>query len=393
MAAIDSSAALGILGAMEPEIAMLKANVTELAEVKVNAVLTVYTGVLGSTRVAFASAGVGPVFAATTATVLLVQFGVKAIVFTGVAGGLKAEQRVGDIVFATDCVNFDMDVTDFSPFPGCPPFARGELPFIHWLEYAADPALLALARAAPLPASFAAKGNVVREGRLITGSVFVTVPRKVTLVSEVAAAGLGACEAVEMECAAVAQVCRAFATPFLGLRALSDTMEGDANADFNAFTNEAADNLFPVVQHIVENYAFPPIDRIFKLCVATESAEFTSSGTIRSELDAADGFIHLSDRTSAPVVAKLFFTTATDLKLIELSAAQLPSTVSWVVGKMGDAPPPTPEDGSGCVTIHYLLPDGCVHVYGGDGVPTSAIVREAAVPLGEDGVHIFPEWL
>ena len=97
--------------------------------------------------------------------------------------------------------------------------------------------------------------------------------------------------------------------------------------------------------------------------------------------------------TSAPVVAKLFFTTATDLKLIELSAAQLPSTVSWVVGKMGDAPPPTPEDGSGCVTIHYLLPDGCVHVYGGDGVPTSAIVREADVPLGEDGVHVFPEWL
>ena len=242
---------IGVLGAMEPEIAMLKANVMGVTEVKVNDVLTVYDGTFAGKRVVFASAGVGPVFAASTITVLIAQFGVDVVVFTGVAGGLKADQSVGDIVLATDCVNFDMDVTSFSPFPGCPPFARGQLPFINWREYEADAALLALARAAPLPASFTAKGGTVREGRLITGSVFVDVPRKAVLVREVADAGLGAAEAVEMECAAVAQACRAFGKPFLGLRALSDTMEGDANADFNAFTNEAADNLWPIVAHII----------------------------------------------------------------------------------------------------------------------------------------------
>lgn len=52
----------------------------------------------------------------------------------------------------------------------------------------------------------------------------------------------------------MAQVCRSFGTPFLGLRALSDTMKGDANADFNAFTNEAADNLWPIVAHVLESY-------------------------------------------------------------------------------------------------------------------------------------------
>jgi hypothetical protein len=51
---------------------------------------------------------------------------------------------------------------------------------------------------------------------------------------------------------------------------------------------------------------------------------------------------------------------------------------------------PAPAVGEGETVVHYMLPDGCVHVYG--GVPTSAIVREAAVPL-ENGVHAFPAWL
>lgn len=56
-----------------------------------------------------------------------------------------------------------------------------------------------------------------------------------------------------MECAAVAQVCRSFNKPFLGLRALSDVLEGDANADFNAFTEEAADNVWPIVAQVISN--------------------------------------------------------------------------------------------------------------------------------------------
>ena len=133
-------------------------------------------------------------------------------------------------------------------------------------------------------------------------------------------------------------------------------------------------------------------DRVFKLCVASESAQFAAAGTICSSLDRADGFIHLSDRSSAPTVARLFFANAADLKLIELSVALVSSSVVWVVGQMGDAAPPAPL-GDDAVTIHYMLPDGCVHVYGSSGVPTSAIIREADVPLEADGTHKFPAWL
>lgn len=238
---------------MEPEIAMLKAHVQDQKEVTVNPMVTVYTGTLHGKNIVFASAGVGMVAAASTATLLLTQFKVEAIVFTGVAGGLKEGQKVGDIVLAEECLNYDMNVTAFVPFPGAPEFARGQLPFSPLpAALPADPALLALAKAAPAPTKASVCSGVVptvRTGRLVTGSEFVTVPRK----KELAAVWeqVGDPEAVEMECAAVAQVCGMFKAPFLGLRALSDNVEGDANADFNAFTQEAADNLWPIVDHII----------------------------------------------------------------------------------------------------------------------------------------------
>ena len=81
---------------------------------------------------------------------------------------------------------------------------------------------------------------------------------------------------------------------------------------------------------------------------------------------------------------------ATDLFILELDASKLAGPVEWVVGRMGDAPPPAPTSGT---TVHYLIADGCVHVFGPAGVSMGAVVRKAAVPLGKDGVHVFPDWL
>jgi uncharacterized protein (DUF952 family) len=138
--------------------------------------------------------------------------------------------------------------------------------------------------------------------------------------------------------------------------------------------------------------------RVFKLAVASEVEEFKKTGVIASGLDKSDGFVHLSDKTSAPVVAGMFFKEAKDLQLIELDTELLSGPINWVVGKMGDAPPDDAErnkcDGTFATTIHYLTPDGCVHVYNEKlGAPYSAVVRTQAVPLGANGVHEFPPWL
>mmetsp|Transcript_100343 Transcript_100343/g.323847 ORF Transcript_100343/g.323847 Transcript_100343/m.323847 type:complete len:420 (+) Transcript_100343:87-1346(+) len=159
---------------------------------------------------------------------------------------------------------------------------------------------------------------------------------------------------------------------------------------------QVVDAEFPMLR---EGSAFKAIQgltdvprRVFKLTTTTEAATFQQSGRVESPLDKQDGFVHLSDRKAAPVVAGLFFKGCSDLRLLELDAEQLPGPVVWVVGAQGDAPPDGAAAGTAS-TVHYLLPDGCVHVYGQAGVPVSAIVREEAVPLGAGGVHVFPEWL
>ena len=63
---------------------------------------------------------------------------------------------------------------------------------------------------------------------------------------------VGSPVAVEMENAGVAQICKAYSVPYLSLRALSDLLEGDANEDFGAFCQAAADNVFPIVQYIAK---------------------------------------------------------------------------------------------------------------------------------------------
>jgi len=132
--------------------------------------------------------------------------------------------------------------------------------------------------------------------------------------------------------------------------------------------------------------------RLFKIAVAAESVSFQQTKRIESGLDKNDGFIHLSDRNMPPVVARDFFTDCKDLKLIEIDTEKLKGPVKWVIGKMGDVPDKSTFDENETI-IHYLLPEGCAHVYGKNGVTTDAIVREADVPLGADGVHIFPEWM
>uniref|UniRef100_A0A7S1QD22 DUF952 domain-containing protein n=1 Tax=Alexandrium catenella TaxID=2925 RepID=A0A7S1QD22_ALECA len=133
--------------------------------------------------------------------------------------------------------------------------------------------------------------------------------------------------------------------------------------------------------------------RVFKLATAAEASAFKEEGKILSSLDKQDGFVHLSDRTAPPTVARLFFKDCADLRLIELDAAKLPGPVNWIVGSMGDPAPDAKELASAPTIVHFLKSDGCVHVYGKLGVPMSAVLREASVPLGEDGVHVFPEWL
>jgi len=160
---------------------------------------------------------------------------------------------------------------------------------------------------------------------------------------------------------------------------------------------QVVDAEFPMTRHGPAYVAIQGLTdsprRVFKLATGAEAREFRDGGKILSALDQKDGFVHLSDRTAAPVVAKLFFKGCADLRLFELDAEKFAGPVEWVVGKQGDAEPDVAARRRVSTLVHYLLPDGCVHVYGDAGVSMDAVVREEVVPVGEDGLHTFPAWL
>jgi adenosylhomocysteine nucleosidase len=196
---------------------------------------------------------IGKVAAATTATVLLERFGVSRMVFTGVAGGLASQVNVGDVVIAREFIQHDMDAS--------PLFPRHEVPLTGLTRFPADAALsYALAVAAPfalqdmwasLPLGERLNLDLakaqVHQGLIASGDRFVSQ----TMESQDLQRALPDALAVEMECAAVAQVCHDYGVPFAAVRIISDRADDAAHVDFQRF-----------IQSIASRYSVAVLDRL-----------------------------------------------------------------------------------------------------------------------------------
>ena len=168
---------------------------------------------------------IGKVAAATTATVLVERFQVDRIVFTGVAGGLARGVKVGDVVLADAFLQHDLDAS--------PIFPRYEVPLYGASRFATDPHLTAqLERAARA----ALPGTLLHRGLVVSGDRFVAT----TAESQALQTALPDALAVEMEGAAIAQVCHDYGVPFAAVRTVSDRADDEAHGDFLRFIQEVA---------------------------------------------------------------------------------------------------------------------------------------------------------
>lgn len=185
---------------------------------------------------------VGKVAAATTTTVLIEAFDVKRVVFTGVAGGVGAGVKVGDVVVAEAFIQHDLN--------SAPLFPRYEIPLYGRARLDCDPALSAALLAATRAGlagvgehfhrSLLLEAPVVHQGLIASGDQFVCDPAAVTaLRADLQAAGHEPL-AVEMEGAAVAQVCHDYGVPFAAMRTISDRADAQAHLDFSAFVTQVA---------------------------------------------------------------------------------------------------------------------------------------------------------
>ena len=200
------------------------------------------TGTWHGQAVVLVLSRIGKVAAATTATALIERFDVNAIVFTGVAGGLAAGVNVGDMVVASEFVQHDMDAS--------PLFAPLEVPLYGRAIFPTDPDLTQSLRAAAQgilnnPSQWIdietlhalhVRSPKVHSGLVLSGDRFVSTSSE----SQALQQRLPLALAVEMEGAAVAQVCHDYDVPFAAVRTISDRADDAATTDFSRFIHEVA---------------------------------------------------------------------------------------------------------------------------------------------------------
>jgi adenosylhomocysteine nucleosidase len=236
---------IGIMAAMPEELSALLAAMPDEAMVT-KAGRQFWVGHLHGREIVAVLSRIGKVAAATTTTVLLTEFGVRQVVFTGVAGGLGAGVRVGDVVVASSLVQHDMDAT--------PLFPRFELPGLGLASLHPPEALTAqvldTVRRVLSPAALTAGGALsdvhleafglqqpqVHQGQIISGDQFIHSAQACAALREALPTAL----AVEMEGAAVAQVCHDFGVPYAVVRTISDRADDDAHIDFPRFVSQVA---------------------------------------------------------------------------------------------------------------------------------------------------------
>ena len=235
------AAPLAIVSAMHEELRALLPALDDARTLRL-AGRDFHTGRLHGHPAVLVLSGIGKVAAATTAALLIHEFDAQALVFTGVAGGLGEGVAVGDVVIATTLLQHDMDAS--------PLFPRFEVPLTGRSHFAADAALaaalqaaaercLAVAHAGPDAAHRRALGisrSRVHAGLVVSGDRFVATSAESAALRALLPQAL----AVEMEGAALAQVCADFERPFAVLRTISDRADDTAHIDFTRFIDEVA---------------------------------------------------------------------------------------------------------------------------------------------------------
>ena len=217
---------IGIIGAMEAEVAILKEKMEDVRIIK-KASMDFYEGILAGKKVVVVRSGIGKVNAGICAQILADVFSVDAIINTGIAGSLNKNINIGDIVLSTDVVQHDMDATGFG-------YRKGQIPQMPVFFFNADDNLRRLA------AEVCKEVNPdiqVFEGRIASGDQFVCDQDvKNRIVSEFSA------YATEMEGAAIGQAAYLNEIPFLVVRAISDKADGSAQMDYSEFEKAAVDH-------------------------------------------------------------------------------------------------------------------------------------------------------
>jgi adenosylhomocysteine nucleosidase len=226
---------VGIIGAMDEEVHIIK---EQMQDVKICTVAAMdfYEGKLQGKEVVIVRSGIGKVNAAICTQILADLYHVDAVINTGVAGSLRNEIDIADIVLSTDTQQHDMDATGFG-------YEIGVIPRMDHSIFQADQRLLELAKTV---CEEAIPEVGVHTGRIVSGDQFISDSgKKAWLVENFN----GYC--TEMEGAAIAQAAYLNRIPFLIVRAISDKADHSAEMTYSEFEHIAIKNTVKLINGLL----------------------------------------------------------------------------------------------------------------------------------------------
>ena len=226
---------IGIIGAMEVEVSKLKEALTD-RQTKIISNIEFSYGKMYGKDVVVATSGIGKVFASICAEAMILSFNPEIIINTGVAGGLRENLRIADIVISENAVQHDMDT---SPL-GDP---VGLLSGINIVYIPADKDAAALMKECVDECGI---NNIT--GTIASGDQFIEKKEKKEFLINTFNAS-----ACEMEGASIAHVCYVNNVKFCIIRSISDGLS-DEHISYEKFCDIAAENSVAVTKKFIEKY-------------------------------------------------------------------------------------------------------------------------------------------
>lgn len=226
---------IAIIGAMAEEVAYLSDLLRDKQQYKFGHNIYIHVGKLHDTEVVLCQSGIGKVNAAVATTLAIDRFAAEVVINTGSAGGVGAGLRVGDVVIGIEIAHHDVDVTAFG-------YAVGQIPQ-QPMRYHSDKTWVSHAH----HAARIFNAQTIAQGLIVSGDQFVHSSEAIARIRD----HFADVQAIEMEAAAIAQTCYQLNTPFVIIRAISDSAEEKANISFEQFLKTAALHSAQMVQEML----------------------------------------------------------------------------------------------------------------------------------------------
>lgn len=223
----------GIIAAVIEEVEAIRGELLNV-EIEEKFGITFYKGILENKEVVLVQSGIGKVNAAITTTLLIENYDVDEIIFSGVAGSLNKDINIGDVVIGEDVVQYDVDATAFG-------YKIGQIPQMPVYSFFSNEELIKKVE------KIGNKNFKLVKGRILTGDQFIS-GKDIKL--ELGKKFNALC--VDMESGSVAQVCYKLNKKFLIIRSISDSVSDESGMEYNIFVKLAANNSKEILKELIK---------------------------------------------------------------------------------------------------------------------------------------------